>query len=259
MLKRPVPGKKQWVAMLALSAALSSGLGYAAWAAQPARSETVASRQLFATEVTATLDGVQKTFELRQPAGQPFTFGMTSTQGVRWSGEFTLQPEGQQLRLSGSVSADGNQVSSSQLLVDVGAPAGLHVSTPDRRSAWTLELRSAPVAMAAGVASSMQDAGVVGNSKNQAPPSYPADAIKQGISGKVVLQIDVAADGSASDVQVVASQPQGVFDAASIAAARKWRFTPAYKDGKPVAGKVQVPIWFDLDEDADHTAETTGS
>ena len=35
MLKHPVPGKKQWLAMVLLSAGLSSGLGLAAWAAQP--------------------------------------------------------------------------------------------------------------------------------------------------------------------------------------------------------------------------------
>ncbi|WP_194269666.1 TonB family protein [Stenotrophomonas sp. MYb238] len=36
MLKRPVPGKKQWFAIVLLCAGLSTGLGYAAWAAQPA-------------------------------------------------------------------------------------------------------------------------------------------------------------------------------------------------------------------------------
>ena len=37
MLKRPLPGCKQWLAMVSLSIGLSCSLGYAAWAAQPGR------------------------------------------------------------------------------------------------------------------------------------------------------------------------------------------------------------------------------
>lgn len=250
MLKRPVPGKKQWATMLVVSALLSSGLGYAAWAAQPARSTEAAPLSLYGMVVTATLDGTRQTFELRQPLGQPFSFRMTSEKGVGWIGEFTLQPEGKLLRLSGSLKADGVLVSSPMLLMNAEVPAGIQVSTPDGRSVWALEMRASPVATA-------RDAEVVVISKQQAPPSYPLDAMDQGISGKVVLEIEVAADGTATDVTVVQSRPQGVFDAASIAAARQWRFTPARRDGLAVAGKVRVPIWFDLDEEVTHTDDAT--
>ncbi|KAF1722935.1 TonB family protein [Pseudoxanthomonas wuyuanensis] len=76
------------------------------------------------------------------------------------------------------------------------------------------------------------------------PPHYPADAARQGISGSVLLRILVGADGKAKDVRVENSQPAGVFDAASIEAVRRWTFSPALKDGKPVQGWVRVPIDF---------------
>jgi len=158
MLKRPVPGRKQWVAMLALSAVVSSGLGYAAWAAQPAH------------------------------AAVPVAKGA--------AGRISAEPEA----------------------TDSGP-------TTDRMTA----------------------------------PAYPKAAVDQGISGKVVLRINVGADGKPTEVVVETAEPKGVFDEAAIAAAHKWNFTPAHKDGKPVAGAIRVPIWFDMDENVTHADEGSGA
>jgi len=157
MLKRPVPGRKQWVAMLALSAVVSSGLGYAAWAAQPAY------------EAVPVAKGA--------------------------SGRISAEPE---------VSDSG--------------------PTTDRMT----------------------------------PPVYPKAAVEQGISGKVVLRINVGADGKPTDVVVETAEPKGVFDEVAVAAAYKWNYTPARRDGKPVAGAIRVPIWFDMDENITHTDEGSG-
>lgn len=81
---------------------------------------------------------------------------------------------------------------------------------------------------------------------SMAPPRYPAVAVAQGVSGQVMLRVAVRADGSVSDVVVEASQPEGVFDEASVAAARQWRFRPALRDGRPVASQVRVPVTFEL-------------
>ncbi|SBV36692.1 TonB family protein [uncultured Stenotrophomonas sp.] len=167
MLKRPVPGKRQWVSMVLLSVGLSCGVGYAAWAVQPAHPVQVET----------------------QAAGS----------AVTGKGRIPLEPE------------------------LAGTPAQIPA---------------------------------VGR---MPPPSYPREAYQNGITGKVVLVIDVAADGTPADVRVESAQPQGVFDAASVAAAKQWKFTPAMKDGKPVAGAVRVPIWYDLDEDADHAEANSGS
>ncbi|MGH8025755.1 MAG: TonB family protein, partial [Pseudoxanthomonas sp.] len=76
-------------------------------------------------------------------------------------------------------------------------------------------------------------------------PAYPNLAEGAHVSGKVLLLLDVAADGSVSNVVVEQAEPAGVFDAAAVAAAKVWKFSPALIDGKPVAGRVRVPITFE--------------
>lgn len=81
-------------------------------------------------------------------------------------------------------------------------------------------------------------------------PVYPKAAYENGQSGRVVLLVDVRADGSVEKVVVKESHPAGVFDAVSVAAARQWVFQPSMKNGKAVAGRVQVPVTFELDKPA---------
>jgi TonB family protein len=76
-------------------------------------------------------------------------------------------------------------------------------------------------------------------------PAYPKDALAQHINGKVVLLIDIDAQGNPTNVVVDKSEPAGVFDQASIDAARKWKFQPAVKEGHPVAGRISVPVQFE--------------
>jgi TonB family protein len=76
-------------------------------------------------------------------------------------------------------------------------------------------------------------------------PAYPKDALAQHINGKVVLLIDIDAQGNPTNVVVERSEPPGVFDQVSIDAARKWKFQPAIKDGRPVAGRISVPVQFE--------------
>ena len=89
-------------------------------------------------------------------------------------------------------------------------------------------------------------------------PAYPAAAIAQGQSGKVVLEIDVGTDGKPTAISVVESSPAGVFDDSTVAAAWNWQFNPSMVDGKPVAGKVRVPVNFELDETTTHS-DNSGS
>ena len=59
-------------------------------------------------------------------------------------------------------------------------------------------------------------------------PSYPTTAAEQGIEGQVTLSFSITTDGKVSDVEVVESQPQGVFDEAAVAALQKWRYHPEH-------------------------------
>ena len=79
------------------------------------------------------------------------------------------------------------------------------------------------------------------------PPKYPAEALAQKVSGRVVLLIDVDATGTPTAIVVEEADPAGVFDTAAVAAAWNWKFDPEIKDGEPVASRIRVPVDFRLD------------
>lgn len=120
--------------------------------------------------------------------------------------------------------------------------------------AGTVAVTALTLAMGVGVWAA-QPAGspTVGDSRpggTMPPPRYPAGAAEQGIGGKVVLVLQLDAQGKVSGAEVESSQPAGVFDQAAIDAARNWTLDPPMKDGKPVAGKVRVPVTFEPDPPA---------
>src|SRR5690606_4480324 len=82
------------------------------------------------------------------------------------------------------------------------------------------------------------------------PPKYPAEAAATGLDGRVMLKVLVGVDGSVADGMVEHSEPEGVFDAATVEAARQWRFTPRVEDGKAVEGWVRVPVDFQAPDPA---------
>lgn len=84
--------------------------------------------------------------------------------------------------------------------------------------------------------------------KNNHPPTYPADAMKKGRQGAVMLRVTVDATGKITDIAV---DPKGTTGAAdlqtvSIEAAQGWKFHPGMKDGKPSGGTMFIPVRFSL-------------
>lgn len=77
-------------------------------------------------------------------------------------------------------------------------------------------------------------------------PDYPSDARRHHVEGKVVLEFLIGSDGTVSNIQVVSSEPEGVFDEAAVDAVSKWRFVPAFVGGDPVNTRVKMPLRFDL-------------
>lgn len=119
--------------------------------------------------------------------------------------------------------------------------------------AWSARPAQAPsapgpaAAPVAGQASPASPAHPPTVASRMPPPSYPAEAARTGVGGQVLLKVRVAADGSVREVVVERSSPEGVFDAATVEAARQWRFTPRVEDGKAVEGWVRVPVYFEAD------------
>lgn len=85
-------------------------------------------------------------------------------------------------------------------------------------------------------------------------PKYPEAALGNKQSGKVLLKILVAKDGTVKQVEVEKSEPAGVFDAAAVDAAKLWKFEPAIVDGKPAESWIRVPITFEADREKDASA-----
>lgn len=74
-------------------------------------------------------------------------------------------------------------------------------------------------------------------------PRYHAEAMREAISGVVVLDCIVDRDGSVSDVRV-ATPLDPRLDAEAVGALRSWRFKPGTKDNVPVPVQVQVEMTF---------------
>ncbi len=67
-----------------------------------------------------------------------------------------------------------------------------------------------------------------------------------GQQGKVILAITINAQGDVVDVTIKQSSGYRVLDRAAEQQARKWRFNPGVKNGKPTGGIVLVPVNFSL-------------
>jgi periplasmic protein TonB len=74
---------------------------------------------------------------------------------------------------------------------------------------------------------------------------YTEDARKRGLSGDVVLEIVVRADGSVGEIKILQGLAGGLNDRA-VQAVRQWRFEPARRQGAPVDVIVEVAVEFKL-------------
>jgi TonB family protein len=72
-----------------------------------------------------------------------------------------------------------------------------------------------------------------------AVPPYPANVVG---SGAVILESDVAADGTVTGTRVL--NPGGAFDSAARDAAGQWTYRPAERNGQPAASRVFLLFTF---------------
>ncbi|MGC4071912.1 MAG: energy transducer TonB [Nibricoccus sp.] len=81
--------------------------------------------------------------------------------------------------------------------------------------------------------------------KKRERPNYPRELLKQNISGEVLVSFVIDEKGNVTDAKAVRStHPE--FEASAVECVRKWTFTPALEDGKPVKTRMQMPILFNL-------------
>ncbi len=81
---------------------------------------------------------------------------------------------------------------------------------------------------------------------NNPQPSYPAVARRMAWQGRVLLNVEVLADGSAGEVAVQQGSGRAILDDAAMRAVQSWRFMPARRGGIAVTQKFLVPVKFSL-------------
>jgi protein TonB len=76
-------------------------------------------------------------------------------------------------------------------------------------------------------------------------PEYPALAVRAGLEGKVLVNMWVDRTGRVRKAVVVKTDHE-MFNDAALEAARRFVFTPATMNGKPVSVWVVVPFRFTI-------------
>lgn len=84
---------------------------------------------------------------------------------------------------------------------------------------------------------------------NNPRPPYPLVARRMGYQGRVVLNVEVLADGRAGQVLLHQSSGYEILDKAALQTVQTWRFSPARRLGQPVTQWFLVPIRFSLEDD----------
>jgi TonB family protein len=78
--------------------------------------------------------------------------------------------------------------------------------------------------------------------RKQVKPEYPREAFEARIQGTVLVEALIDEKGHIAKARVIQSVPG--LDEAALDVARKWRFQPAMKNGKPVATIIHMPVSF---------------
>jgi protein TonB len=79
-------------------------------------------------------------------------------------------------------------------------------------------------------------------------PAYPSASRRLHEQGRVLVLVEVAADGLPRVVNLATSSGFRRLDEAALEAVRRWRFVPARKGTRPVPAQVLVPIVFGLSD-----------
>ena len=76
--------------------------------------------------------------------------------------------------------------------------------------------------------------------------TYPLVARRMGIQGRVVLNVEVLAEGVSGQISVAQSSGHEMLDRAALESVKTWRFVPARRGGMPFTKWFKVPIAFSL-------------
>ncbi|WP_411727846.1 TonB family protein [Methyloglobulus sp.] len=78
-------------------------------------------------------------------------------------------------------------------------------------------------------------------------PHYPSVSKRLGEQGRVLLRVQVSADGTAGSIALQASSGSARLDQVALESVKKWRFVPAKRGGQAISASVVVPVRFLLE------------
>ncbi len=82
-------------------------------------------------------------------------------------------------------------------------------------------------------------------------PRYPQKARKDSIEGFVIVSVLVSRTGSVQEFQIIAAEPEGIFEAAVKEILPQWKFSPARDDdGRPIETREEFTLVFELEDAA---------
>lgn len=107
---------------------------------------------------------------------------------------------------------------------------------------------AAPAALAPPPEPVLVPASTKATSRRNPKPDYPSIARRRGWEGKVLLSVEVMANGKPGSITVAASSGHEVLDSAAMKAVMRWLFAPARRGDSPVASTLNLSIVFRLEE-----------
>jgi len=81
-----------------------------------------------------------------------------------------------------------------------------------------------------------------------APARYPGRAEERGITGWVEVIFTVNPTGQTTDIEVVAAEPETIFDASAVAAVSRWTFQPLQFRGRVINQRAVARLVYRLDD-----------
>lgn len=150
------------------------------------------------------------------------------------------------LRPAASGPQPGGQVASPPAVAEPNAPATAEMPAPAAPITPTAltaaHSNPAPTATANQITPPRFDVAGLDNPE----PTYPGQSIRNREEGRVVLRVQVTAQGEPDTVQL--QEGSGFFrlDRAALQVLWRWRFQPARLGQQAIAGEVLVPITFKL-------------
>ena len=78
--------------------------------------------------------------------------------------------------------------------------------------------------------------------------TYPLAARRMGVQGRVVLNVEVLAEGMVGKINIRQSSGHEVLDQAALESVKHWRFIAARRGGEPYTRWFTVPIKFSLQD-----------